>query len=105
MRSTSRVASETLPVERAIHEAILGPAAGPGVAAPEPQGPADALAPLAPVDTFVRRHLGPSEADVREMLSVLGLSSLAELVDETVPASIRLSRPLALPGLPDRLLG
>src|SRR5436309_2162607 len=39
------------------------------------------------------------------MLGVLGLSSLAELVDETVPESIRLDRPLTLPGLPDRLLG
>src|SRR5262249_10767222 len=56
-------------------------------------------------DTFVRRHVGPSEEDIREMLGTLGLSSLAELVDETVPAAIRLARPLTLPGLPDRLLG
>jgi glycine dehydrogenase len=63
------------------------------------------LAPLAPIDTFVRRHLGPSPADIQEMLAVLGLSSLAQLVDETVPAAIRIARPLTLPGLPGRLLG
>ncbi|HEV7514947.1 MAG TPA: aminomethyl-transferring glycine dehydrogenase, partial [Thermoanaerobaculia bacterium] len=60
---------------------------------------------IAPADTFVRRHIGPSPADIQEMLGVLGLASLAELVDETVPASIRMTRPLTLPGLPDRLLG
>jgi len=61
---------------------------------------------LQPTDTFVRRHLGPSEAEVGEMLAALGLASLEELVDQTVPASIRLGRPLALVGLPvDRELG
>jgi glycine dehydrogenase len=96
------VASETIPVER------------PGSAPPDLSGiletstaaersdPADVLAPA---DTFVRRHIGPSEADIKEMLGVLGLSLLAELVGETVPESIRMDRPLALPGLPDRLLG
>jgi glycine dehydrogenase len=77
-------------------------AAAPELAPADPLAP---LAPLAPTDTFVRRHLGPSPADIQEMLGVLGLSSLAELVDETIPASIRMDRPLTLPGLPDRLLG
>jgi glycine dehydrogenase len=63
-------------------------------------------APLRPVDTFVRRHLGPQEAEVEAMLEVLGVPSLDALVDETVPASIRLGRPLALAGLPeDREIG
>ena len=31
---------------------------------------------LAPSDTFLRRHLGPSEADIAEMLAFLGLDSL-----------------------------
>jgi len=48
-------------------------------------------------DVFVPRHLGPSEADERAMLAALGQPSLAALVDATVPASIRLQRPLALP--------
>jgi glycine dehydrogenase len=61
---------------------------------------------LRPTDTFVRRHLGPQEDEVREMLALLGLGSLEELVRDTVPASIRLGRPLALAGLPqDRELG
>jgi glycine dehydrogenase len=60
---------------------------------------------LSPTDTFVRRHIGPSEADIERMLGLLGVSSLRELVLETVPESIRIARPLALPGLPDRELG
>jgi glycine dehydrogenase len=48
-------------------------------------------------DSFVRRHIGPNPVEVEEMLSVLGLSSLDELIDATVPADIRLARPLDLP--------
>jgi glycine dehydrogenase len=51
---------------------------------------------LGPADTFVRRHIGPSEDEVREMLGFLGLSSLDELADATVPEAIRLRRPLKL---------
>ncbi|MFL5580627.1 MAG: aminomethyl-transferring glycine dehydrogenase [Gemmatimonadaceae bacterium] len=49
-------------------------------------------------DSFVRRHIGPSDADVLEMLQVVGFESLDALVDATVPEAIRLRRPLALPG-------
>ncbi|MES1211427.1 MAG: hypothetical protein ABUL63_03735, partial [Acidobacteriota bacterium] len=42
---------------------------------------------LDPTDTFVRRHLGSSEAELREMLGTLGLSSFEDLVRETVPGS------------------
>ena len=56
---------------------------------------------LDPADPFVVRHLGPSEADVSSMLETLGLSSLDQLVDETVPRSIRAEQPLTLDGLPD----
>src|SRR5260221_11411251 len=48
-------------------------------------------------DTFVPRHIGPSEADQRAMLAALGYPSLAALIDATVPANIRLKSPLALP--------
>ena len=58
-------------------------------------GSTDAL--LAPTDTFARRHLGPSDADVAEMLAELGYDSLDALIDATVPAAIRTSRPLGLP--------
>ncbi len=53
---------------------------------------------LKPTDTFVHRHLGPTEADIQEMLATLGLQSLDALIDQTVPDDIRLRRPLALPG-------
>jgi glycine dehydrogenase len=56
----------------------------------EPQGS------LAPTDTFVRRHIGPNADDVREMLRQVGVDSLDELVEQTVPASIRMKRPLRI---------
>ena len=48
-------------------------------------------------DSFIPRHIGPSDADARAMLAALGLPSLDALIDATVPANIRLSRSLALP--------
>ncbi|MCP9440376.1 MAG: aminomethyl-transferring glycine dehydrogenase [Nitrospira sp.] len=50
-----------------------------------------------PTDSFVRRHLGPTEADIKEMLAALGFQSLEALADATVPEDIRLRRPLSLP--------
>ena len=47
-----------------------------------------------PLDTFTRRHIGPREADVSVMLGTLGLANLDELVERTVPKSIRLGREL-----------
>jgi hypothetical protein len=52
---------------------------------------------LAPTDTFPRRHLGPDEAGRARMLATLGVRSLDELVDQTVPKGIRLGRELDLP--------
>lgn len=52
---------------------------------------------LSPTDIFVHRHLGPTEADVREMLALLGLPSLQALSDATVPRDIQLGRPLDIP--------
>ncbi len=49
---------------------------------------------LAPSDTFVHRHIGPSDDDVAAMLETLGLSSLDELIDQAVPAAIRGGKPL-----------
>ncbi|MHA1152091.1 MAG: glycine dehydrogenase (aminomethyl-transferring), partial [Alphaproteobacteria bacterium] len=45
---------------------------------------------------FVRRHIGPGEPQIAEMLDLLGLSSLDELIDRTVPEAIRSERPLDL---------
>jgi len=55
------------------------------------------------IDKFVTRHIGPREKDIQEMLATLGVSSLDELIDQTVPANIRLEKPLNLPnGLTER---
>jgi glycine dehydrogenase len=49
------------------------------------------------LDTFDRRHNGPSPQEVEEMLDALGLDTLEALVDHAVPDAIRTARPLALP--------
>src|SRR6185437_10622691 len=46
--------------------------------------------------SFIPRHIGPSDADQRAMLEVLGYDSLDALIDATVPAGIRLKRSLAI---------
>ena len=49
-------------------------------------------------DSFLSRHVGPRPGDVEEMLKVIGVASVEELIDQTVPRSIRLKEPLDLPG-------
>jgi len=46
---------------------------------------------------FIRRHIGPDDKQIGEMLEALGSASLDELIDETVPASIVTEEPLDLP--------
>ena len=48
-------------------------------------------------DKFVNRHNGPRENDVKLMLSKIGAKSVDELIDQTIPAAIRLKAPLNLP--------
>ncbi len=48
-------------------------------------------------DSFVVRHLGPRENDVKQMLKTIGVTSLNQLIDETIPTDIRLENDLALP--------
>lgn len=45
-------------------------------------------------DKFVSRHNGPREQEVKAMLKKIGVSSVSELIDQTVPAAIRLKQPL-----------
>ncbi|MEL7257288.1 MAG: aminomethyl-transferring glycine dehydrogenase [Pseudomonadota bacterium] len=47
-----------------------------------------------PYDFANRRHIGPSPEEMAEMLETLGVASLDQLIDETVPASIRQSSKL-----------
>jgi glycine dehydrogenase len=58
-----------------------------------------AAALLEPGDVFERRHIGPSDSEITEMLRRLGYASLDELADDSVPAAIRLDQPLKLTGL------
>ena len=48
-------------------------------------------------DNFVSRHNGPSEAEQQKMLAVIGVKSMDELIEKTVPNAIRLPKPLDLP--------
>lgn len=46
---------------------------------------------------FIPRHIGPGEQDQQTMLAAVGASSLESLMQEVVPANIRMSRKLNLP--------
>lgn len=46
---------------------------------------------------FVNRHVGIAEEDIPAMLEAIGVKSVDELIDQTIPANIRLKEPLNLP--------
>ena len=47
-------------------------------------------------DNFTKRHIGPNAEEVEIMLKKIGVSSIDELIDETIPDNIRLKEPLNL---------
>ncbi|WP_372990312.1 aminomethyl-transferring glycine dehydrogenase [Sulfitobacter sp.] len=47
-----------------------------------------------PYDFANRRHIGPSPAEMSDMLKTVGAQSLAALIDDTMPAKIRQKEPL-----------
>ncbi len=47
---------------------------------------------------FTARHIGPNSEETKAMLKTIGLKSVDELIDKTVPASIRLQSPLQTTG-------
>ena len=49
------------------------------------------------LNSFARRHIGPSEAEVAEMLNELGFEGLDSLINAAVPKNIRLDRQLTVP--------
>ncbi len=57
---------------------------------------APTLSELEHRDDFIRRHIGPGEPQIKEMLDGLGLDSLDALIDKTVPANIRTDEPLKI---------
>ncbi len=49
------------------------------------------------MEQFKNRHIGIAEADKQKMLEAIDLSSMDELIDQTIPSDIRLKEPLFLP--------
>ena len=52
---------------------------------------------LSKTDFFEDRHNGQFDTDFQEMLRAVGVDSVDELIEQTVPANIRLAGPLNLP--------
>ena len=48
-------------------------------------------------DMFIERHLGPNEEEIKKMLAKVGVNSMSQLLEETIPKGIRLKNPLQLP--------
>jgi glycine dehydrogenase len=48
-------------------------------------------------DKFVTRHNGPRDSELPAMLNVIGVGSLDQLIEKTVPKSIMLEKSLRLP--------
>ncbi|MBN2356699.1 glycine dehydrogenase (aminomethyl-transferring), partial [candidate division KSB1 bacterium] len=51
---------------------------------------------LSMTDDFANRHIGPDAKELEQMLKVVGTSSLDDLMAETIPADIRLDKPLSM---------
>ena len=56
------------------------------------------LAQLEQKQDFIRRHIGPSETEMSDMLDFVGASSLDDLMEQTVPESIRLPQAMNIEG-------
>ena len=49
-------------------------------------------------DAFVARHIGPNDAEMAQMLEVIGYDSLDAMTDAIVPGAIKSQQPMALTG-------
>ncbi len=49
------------------------------------------------MEQFKNRHVGIAESEKETMLKFLGINSVEALIDQTIPADIRLPEPLSLP--------
>ena len=54
------------------------------------------LSQLEQTQDFIRRHIGPGESEMAEMLKTVGADSLDDLIEQTVPAGIRLPAPMKI---------
>jgi glycine dehydrogenase len=46
---------------------------------------------------FIKRHIGPNPADTASMLQAIGVTTLDELIEKTIPSTIRLKKPMNIP--------
>ncbi len=46
---------------------------------------------------FIQRHIGPNASETNQMLKAIGAPSLEVLIEKTIPASIRLKKPMNIP--------
>ena len=46
---------------------------------------------------FIKRHIGPNDVDTQKMLETIGAKSLNELIEKTIPSTIRLKKPMNIP--------
>ena len=61
------------------------------------QTPTPSLRDLEHHDAFIERHIGPNDAEIAQMLRVIGHDSLEAMTDAIVPGKIKSPAPLALP--------
>ena len=47
-------------------------------------------------ESFLIRHIGPRDEDIKKMLKVIKADSLDQLIDETLPNDIKLKKPIKL---------
>ena len=47
-------------------------------------------------NSFLLRHIGPNKEDIQGMLDTIGLNSINELIEQTIPSSIRIKEELHL---------
>ncbi|MDY7013328.1 MAG: glycine dehydrogenase, partial [Cyanobacteriota bacterium] len=62
-----------------------------------PETPATPTTGLASPDSFARRHIGVNSDQESQMLEFLGVATLEDLLEKTIPAAIRRQPPLELP--------
>ena len=48
-------------------------------------------------DSFAQRHIGPRKSDLSKMLKTIGVNSMEQLIEETIPEDILLDKKLSLP--------
>ncbi|MFU8832488.1 MAG: aminomethyl-transferring glycine dehydrogenase, partial [Wenzhouxiangella sp.] len=63
----------------------------------DPRAQSKPLHVLEAHDEFIARHIGPTPDDIRQMLASINSDSLDGLMQETMPGSIRIEKPLDLP--------